>query len=54
MKLRLFFAALLLLLAILVDFTSKILSVGADLALIGLAIYVAMPFLKFAFKAAKK
>lgn len=54
MKIRLFFAAFLLLLAILVDFTSRILSVGADLAFIGLAIYVAMPFLKSAFKASKK
>ncbi len=54
MKLRLFFAALLLLLAIVVDFTSRILSVGADLAFIGLAIYIVMPFLKSAFKALKK
>jgi len=54
MKFRFLVAAVLLLLAVLVDFTSRVLSVGADLVLIGLAVYVALPFLKPVLKVAKK
>lgn len=47
-KFRLLVAAALLLLSVLVDFTSKILSVASDGVLVGLAVFIAWPFIKAA------
>jgi len=49
-QLRLVIAAVLLFWAVLVDFTSRLLSMGSDAVLIGLAVYVAWPCLKVALK----
>lgn len=47
-QLRLIIAALLLFWAVLVDFTSRILSMGSDALLIGLAVFIAWPVIKAA------
>lgn len=49
-QLRLIIAGVLLFWAVMVDFTSRILSMGSDAVLIGLAVYVAWPCLKTALK----
>lgn len=45
-KFRLLVAALLLAMAVLVDFSSRLLSVTSDALLIGIAVYLAWPFVK--------
>lgn len=45
-RFRLIVAALLLLLAVLVDFGSRLLSVTSDGLLVGLAVFIAWPMLK--------
>lgn len=49
-QLRLVITALLLFWAVMVDFTSRLLSMGADAILIGLAVVIAWPVIKVALK----
>ena len=45
-RVRLIVAALLVLLSLVVDFSSRILSIGSDLLLVAIAAYLAWPYIK--------
>lgn len=47
-EVRLIITALLLFWAVIVDFTSRVLSMGSDALLIGLAVFIAWPVIKTA------
>lgn len=50
LHLRLIIAAVLLFWAVIVDFASRLLSMGSDAVLIGLAVFIAWPCLKASLK----